>query len=113
MVPPPLAVQETTELKLPVPETVAVQVLVCPETMAVGLQLALTVTIVEVVLLLPPLLPQAAENSRQHTAARVPKSRTLSPLLDFGDIDALGNHGGYICAAAETPRVSPLVEDES
>jgi len=112
--PPPLAVQETTELKLPVPETVAVHWLVWPETIAVGLQLAPTVKIVEVVVLLPPLLlPHATKNVKQHAAAKSPKSRTLSPLLYFGDIDALGNHGRNIRAAAKTSHVSALVEDES
>lgn len=111
--PPPLAVQETTELKLPVPETVAVHWLVWPETIAVGLQLAPTAKIVDVVGLLPPLLPHATKNVRQHAAAKSPKSRTLSPLLYFGDIDALGNHSRNIRAAAKTPHVSGLVEDKS
>ena len=65
IVPAPLAVHETTELKLPVPETVDVQVLVWPDTIAVGLQLAATVTIVDVAVLLLP-----ATGHRQQQAAR-------------------------------------------
>ena len=91
MVPPLLAVQVTVELKAPVPCTEAVHWLVCPEVMADGLQLAPTTVIVEVaVLLLPP--PHATDSSRQPTATRVPRNRTLSPLLDLADIDALWNH---------------------
>jgi len=78
MVPLPLAVQDTVELKLPVPETLAVHWLVCPEAIDVGLQLAPTTVMVEVEeLLLPP--PQATMPTRQHTAARIPRSRTLAP----------------------------------
>ena len=40
IVPLPLAVQVTVELKLPVPETDAVHWLVCPAAIEVGLQLA-------------------------------------------------------------------------
>src|SRR6516165_11302980 len=58
IVPLPLAVQVTVELKLPVPETDAVHWLVCPAVIEVGLQLAPTRVMVEVVLP-PPLLPQA------------------------------------------------------
>ena len=104
MVPPPLAIQVTVELKFPVPETEAVHWLVCPEMMAVGLQLTPTSVIVEVVL--PPLPPHATDSKRQPTAARIPKNRTLSPLLDLGDIDALGNHGGKIRTAVKAAGVS-------
>ena len=77
MVPLPLAVHVTAELKLPVPETLAVHWLVWPEVIEVGLQLAPTTVMVDVVLLLP--LPQATIATRQHTAARIPRSRTLAP----------------------------------
>jgi hypothetical protein len=46
MVPLPLAVHVTAELKLPVPETAALHWLFCPDTIDVGLQLALTDVIV-------------------------------------------------------------------
>ena len=97
---------------MPVPLTVDMHV-VWPATIAVGLQLALTVRIVEVVELLPPLLPHATENKRQPTAARIPKSRTLSPSLYLGNIDTLWNHGGDIRAATETSHMSGLVEYEA
>ena len=42
MVPLPLAVHITVELKFPVPETTAVHWLVCPDVIDVGLQVALT-----------------------------------------------------------------------
>ena len=111
MAPPPLAVHETTELKLPVPVTQAVHVLVWPETIAVGLQLELTVRIVDVDELLP-LPPHATKNTRQPTAARIPKSRTQTPLLYLVDIDALWDHGGNVGASAETSHMPGLVEDE-
>lgn len=43
---PPVAVQVTALLKLPCPETVAVQVAVCPKTIAVGAAATATVVIV-------------------------------------------------------------------
>ena len=77
IVPLPLAVQVTVELKLPVPETDAVHWLVCPAEIEVGLQLAPTRVMVEVVLLLPP--PQATSVKTQHAAARIPRSRKPAP----------------------------------
>ena len=62
IVPPPLAVQSTVELKLPVPETEAVHCVVCRDTMEVGEQLAPTRVIVDVVLLLLP--PQASQQRK-------------------------------------------------
>src|SRR3974390_1929760 len=80
--------------------------------MADGLQLAPTNVIVEVAVLpLPP--PHATDNSRQPTATRVPRNRTLSPLLDLADIDALWNHRRKIGAAMEVACVSARLEDES
>jgi hypothetical protein len=78
MVPLPLAVQVTVELKLPVPETLAVHWLVPRALMVVGLQLAPTTVMVDdVELLLPP--PHAGSRMRQQMAARIPRSRTPSP----------------------------------
>src|SRR5208283_614554 len=76
--------------------------------MVVGLQLAPTTVIVEVELLLPP--PQATSDTRQHTAAKIPKSRTPSPLLDLGDIHALRNHTRDIRAAVKFACVSALLK---
>ena len=114
IVPPPLAVQSTVELKLPVPDTEAVHWLVPKDTMEVGLQLAPTRVIVGVDEPLPP--PQAASNKRPHTPAMVPRIRrirTPSPLLDFVDIDTLWHHGRNICAAMEAACVSTLLKDET
>jgi hypothetical protein len=114
MVPPPLAVQLTAELKLPVPDTVAVHWLVEPDAIEVGLQLAPTVVMVAVVLLLLLLPPQAASNIRQHAPTRVPRNRTLSPLLlDLCNIHALWDHRRNIRAAMETACVSTHLEDET
>src|SRR5215471_9386667 len=66
---------------------------------------------VDVVLLLPP-PPHATAINRQPTAARIPKTRTLSPLLDLGDIDALRHHGRHIGTATEVAHVATLLEDE-
>ena len=112
IVPKPLAVQVTALLKLPVPETVEVQVLVCPAVIAVGLQLAPTAVIVDVVLLLlPP--PHATPIRRQPAAAKVARTRTPSPLLDLADIYALRNHRWDICAAVKVASVSSLAENKS
>jgi len=111
MVPLPLAVQLTTELKLPVPDTVDVHWVVCPAATVVGLQLAPTTVMAEVVL--PLLPPQATSNKRQHTAARIPKSRTPAPLLDIGNIHTLWNHRRYIRAAVETACVAVRLKHEA
>ena len=88
------------------------QVLVCPAVIAVGLQLAPTVVMVEVELLLPP-PPHATAISRQPTAAKLARRRTLSPLLNFADIHALRKHRWYISAAVKVASVSRLAEDKS
>jgi len=112
IVPLPLAVQVTVELKLPVPETDAVHWLVCPAVIEVGLQLAPTRVMVEVELLLPP--PQATSVRAQHAAATIPRSRTPAPfLLDLGDIHALRNHSRHIRAAVEVACVSALLKHKS
>ena len=111
MTPLPLAVQVTVELKFPVPDTEAVHWLVCWAWIEVGLQLAPTTVMVEVVLLLPP--PQATSVSRQHAAARIPRSRTPAPLLDLGDIHALWDHSRHIRAAVEVACVSALLKHKS
>jgi len=114
MVPPPLAVQSTVELKLPVPVTVAVHWVVCRDAMEVGEQLAPTRVIVGVELLL--LLPQAANNNRHHIPATVPRIRrirTRSPLLDIGDIYTLRHHSGYEGPSVEAACVSTLLKDET
>src|SRR5271169_4530932 len=79
--------------------------------MDVGLQLAPTTVMVAVVLLLP--LPHATSDTRQHIAARIPRSRTLAPLLDLGDIHALRDHSGHVGPAMEVACVSALLEYES
>lgn len=111
MVPFPLAVQVTVELKLPVPETDAVHWLVCWAVIDVGLQLAPTRVMVEVELPLPP--PQATSVRTQHAARTIPRSRTPAPLLDLGDIHALWNHGRHIRAAVEVACVSALLKHKS
>src|SRR5215469_10299969 len=111
IVPLPLAVQVTVLLKLPVPETDAVHWLVCPAEIEVGLQLAPTRVMVEVELLLPP--PQATRVRTQHAAARIPRSRTPTPLLDLVDIHALWNHSRHIRAAVEVACVSALLKHKS
>jgi hypothetical protein len=113
MVPPLLALQVTVELKLPVPETVAVHWLVWPDVMAVGLQLEPTSVIVDVVLPPPPLPPHATESNRQPTAARNPRNRTPAPLLDTADIDALGHHGRKVGTAVKIACVSGRMEDKT
>src|SRR5262249_17744769 len=106
MVPNPLAVHVTDELKLPVPETVAVQLLVWPAVIAVGLQLAPTVVIVEVPpLLLPP--PQAMRRSKPDTAARFRKNAPLLLYLHPPNISPLGNNGGNKSAAIKTASMPP------
>ena len=108
MVPLPLAVQVTVELKFPVPETDAVHWLVWLADTEVGLQLAPTTVMVEVVV--PLLPPQAMRVRRQHTAARIPRSRTPAPLLDLGDIHALWDHSRHICPTVKTACVSALLK---
>ena len=111
IVPPPLAVQNTVELKVPVPETVAVHWLVCWDAIEVGLQLAPTSVIVDVVE--PPPLLQAASSARHQTPARVPRIRTPAPLLDLSDIYTLWHHGRNISPAMEAACVSTLLKDET
>src|SRR5664279_2011579 len=111
IVPPPLAVQNTVELKLPVPETVAVHWLVCWDVIEVGLQLAPTSVTVGVVE--PPPLLQAANSARHHTPARVPRIRTPAPLLDLSDISTLWHHGRNISPAMEAACVSTLLKNET
>jgi hypothetical protein len=111
IVPPVFAVQKTPELKLPVPETVAVHWLVCCDVIDVGEQLAPTKVIVEVVV---PLLPPHADSSaRQNTPARIPRIRTPAPLLDLSDIYALGHHRRHISPAMEVACVSTLLKYET
>src|SRR5450755_4052776 len=111
IVPPPLAVQNTVELKVPVPETVAVHWLVCWDAIEVGLQLAPTSVIVDVVE--PPPLLQAASSARHQTPARVPRIRTPAPLLDLSDIYTLWHHGRNISPAMEAACMSTLLKDET
>ena len=112
IVPPGLAVQNTVELKLPVPATVAVHWVVCWDAIEVGEQTALTRVIVGVVGVLLPLL-QAASNARHHTPASVPRIRTPAPLLDLGDIYTLWHHCRHIGPAMEAACVSTLLKDET
>jgi hypothetical protein len=65
------------ELKLPVPETVAVHWLVPPEVTEDGEQVALTLVMVELLLLLP-LPPQAAIQS---TFVKTRRSPTLRMMI--------------------------------
>jgi len=80
---PALAAQETSVLNVPVPVTVAVQVLVWPDWTEVGLQLTETPVIVLVLLLLlPP--PQAMMPSSAAMARSRARARKLSPRRRVG-----------------------------
>jgi hypothetical protein len=111
IVPPVFAVQKTVELKLFVPETVAVHWLVCWDVIEVGEQLEPTKVIVDAVV--PLLPPQADSRARQNTPARIPRIRTLAPLLDLSDIYALWHHRRHIGPAMEAARVSTLLKNET
>lgn len=77
----------------------------------VGEQLAPTKVIVDTVV---PLLPPQADNSaRENTPARIPRIRTLAPLLDLSDIYALWHHRRHIGPAMEAARVSTLLKHET
>ena len=60
---------------------------------------------------LPP--PQAANSTRHDTPARIPRIRTLAPLLDLSDIYALWHHGRHIGPAMEAACVSTLLKDKT
>jgi hypothetical protein len=73
---PTLVPHETALLKVPVPVTVAVHWLVCPDSRDVGAQLTLTAVIA---LLLEPPPPQAAIPKIASNARIRPRTRKLSP----------------------------------
>jgi hypothetical protein len=77
---PPLLPQVTVVAKVPVPVTVAVHWLVCPDWTAVGVQATVTPETVE---LLDPLPLQAIIPRRLHEARIRARARKLFPQISY------------------------------
>lgn len=78
---PMLAAHVTPVVKVPVPVTVAVHWLVCPDSMVVDVQVTVTAVMVEV--LLPPPPPQAVMMSSADSARTRARERKPSPMKPY------------------------------